>query len=179
MERKTTVAPSAVFSIEDCAYAVRIVTRDDNPAMVGNVHEYASTSPLWPKLVSRAAPRFLARFIVTNFLIPLVCEFVRAERAAREPDPLKLAAIWRLYALKCAETERSSEVPDAGPRELRRWLPENQRAAKRRRVTCSKCRKKFRISVNSNLTRCFDCRYPGMRGSKRVRKAENTPLEAA
>jgi hypothetical protein len=175
-QEKLELSVDQALSFRDCVDAASFAIRQDGSKIGVAVYDYVSGSPLWGKLQAKAEPRFLGRFIVTGLVLPLTYEFIRAERQSRQPDPLKLAAIWRLYALKCSEG--SSEVSDATEADLRVWLPENQKQGpnKRRTVACSDCGKHFQVAMDSNLTRCFGCRYPG---EKTGRKRQNGLSRAA
>lgn len=179
MSRITEVPVENVFTLQDCLYAARLVTRGDDEALARRVHDYVAKSPLLPKLVHVAATKHLKAFIVTNFLAPITCEFVRAQRQERDPSPMKSAAIWRLFACKCSTTEKGSEVPDASNAELRKWLPVDKLAPKRRWVRCATCKNEFRVTVDSNQTKCNSCRFPGMKPPRGMANVNFTPSEPA
>jgi hypothetical protein len=177
-ERKTTLVTEDVFTLTDCETAARLAKC---PEIAGKLHEYVVTSPLWPKLEKIAAPRHLGRFIVTNFLLPLTYEFVRAHRAGRAPDDIKLARVWRKFALQCSDGS-TSEIPDASERDLQRWLPGKQKPREWRTVVCIGCKRHIRVRFQSDLTKCKDCRFPGMgpkRASTKTGKSKKQALEAA
>jgi hypothetical protein len=175
-ERTTHLQPAEVFNLEDCQTAARLAKA---PEIAERLHEYVSSSSLWPKLVNRAQTKVLGRFIINGLLLPVAYELVRAARQNRQPNEMVLARCWRRCAAQSSEG-KGHEISECTPAELLAWLPQNQVPMKPRRVMrkCAECPKTFWVVEHSNQVRCLKHRLRGM-APGRTRSSKTRGLEAA
>jgi hypothetical protein len=158
--RETTLPARLVVTMDDCDYIVEHLLGHDDPDLSRRLYQYVVTFPLWDKLVKRAQLKHLRAFTRDLLLNGLCCQLVREDRKDGQRDLLARARIWRHFAEQCAEGK--SEVSDAQAWEITSWIPK-EGANRYRRETryCvhkqaggQSCNRAFRVSPESNQTKC-------------------------
>ena len=127
---------------------------------------------LWPKILRRATPHYLAQFGIRDLVFRLACQEDRECRNGGRRDVWARAAIWRHVAEQCAEGK--GEIPSATEEALRYWTPGGERKPQRSKVFCSNCSRPMRVSPDSPFSSCRTCRGEARRTEKVTRAFNRT-----